>query len=75
MNFFRKNRTTKDCNFDVEPNEVTSSIAEVFVCPETKGKLIVSESGSQLICAESRLAYQIEDGVPVLLKNASKREK
>ncbi len=38
-----------------------------LVCPETKGRLVLSPDQKELWCKTSSLAYPIRDGIPVML--------
>ena len=40
-------------------------LLEVLVCPQSKAKLILVVE--ELFCLESKLAYPINDGIPILL--------
>ncbi len=40
-------------------------LLEVLVCPQSRSKLILV--GEELFCLESKLAYPINDGIPILL--------
>lgn len=42
-------------------------LLEVLACPLCKGKLVFDEENQELICHESKLAYKIIDGVPIML--------
>ncbi len=44
-------------------------LLEIVACPVCKGKLEYSKEKQQLICKVDRLAYPIDDGIPVLLEN------
>ncbi len=44
-------------------------LLEIVACPVCKGKLEYSKEKQQLICNVDRLAYPIDDGIPVLLEN------
>ena len=44
---------------------IDKKLLEVLVCPQSKAKLILV--GEELFCFESRLAYPINDGIPILL--------
>lgn len=44
-------------------------LLDVLACPVCKGKLELSDDKSQLICRFDRLAYDIKDGVPVLIES------
>ncbi|MCE9678398.1 Trm112 family protein [Shewanella sp. AS1] len=44
-------------------------LLEIVACPVCKGKLEYNKEKQQLICKADRLAYAIDDGIPVLLEN------
>ena len=44
---------------------IDKKLLEVIVCPQSKAKLILV--GEELFCFESKLAYPINDGIPILL--------
>ena len=44
---------------------IEKKLLEVLVCPQSKAKLILV--GEELFCFESKLAYPINDGIPILL--------
>ncbi|CAB9493925.1 Trm112 family protein [Alteromonas macleodii] len=44
-------------------------LLEVLACPVCKGKLVLSEDKTQLICRFDRLAFDIKDGIPVLIES------
>ena len=44
---------------------IDKKLLEVLVCPQSKSKLILV--GEELFCFESKLAYPINDGIPILL--------
>ncbi|EDP99824.1 Trm112 family protein [Shewanella benthica] len=44
-------------------------LLEIVACPICKGKLDYDKAKQQLICKADRLAYAINDGIPVLLEN------
>ncbi|QFU22303.1 Trm112 family protein [Shewanella eurypsychrophilus] len=44
-------------------------LLEIVACPVCKGKLDYDKAKQQLICKADRLAYAINDGIPVLLEN------
>lgn len=43
------------------------SLLEIIVCPICHGKVSLDKSNSKLVCRFDRLAYTIDDGIPVLL--------
>ena len=44
---------------------IDKKLLEVLVCPQSRAKLILV--GEELFCFESKLAYPINDGIPILL--------
>lgn len=48
------------------------SLLEILACPVTKGKLIHDKAKNRLVSTSSKLAYPINDGIPVLLENEAK---
>ncbi len=48
-------------------------LMEILACPVCKGKLHYNKERSELICNFDRLAYAINDGIPVLLESEARR--
>ncbi len=48
-------------------------LLEKLVCPECKGKLQYLEEKNRLVCNECRLAYRIDNEVPVLLTDEAEK--
>lgn len=48
-----------------------AKLLEILVCPACKAKLI--KKNNELICDKCRLAYAIDDGIPVMLIDQAKR--
>ena len=44
---------------------IDPKLMEILVCPVSKKTLI--QKGEELICKESKLAYPIRDGIPIML--------
>ena len=44
---------------------IDPKLMEVLVCPVSKKSLV--QKGDELICKESKLAYPIRDGIPIML--------
>ena len=42
-------------------------LLEILACPKCKGELQLAADDSELRCVECRLAYRIDDGIPILL--------
>ncbi|GAA03855.1 MULTISPECIES: Trm112 family protein [Photobacterium] len=43
-------------------------LLEIVACPVCKGKLNYDKEKNELVCKFDRLAYPINDGIPVLLE-------
>ena len=44
-------------------------LMEIIVCPICKGKLEYQKEEQRLICKFDRVAYPIDEGIPVLLED------
>lgn len=44
-------------------------LLDVLACPVCKGKLVLANDNSKLVCRFDRLAYDIKDGIPVLIES------
>ena len=53
--------------------KIAPELLEILVCPLCKGELIYDEKNSELICHESKLTYQIKNGIPVMLIDEAKK--
>lgn len=50
-----------------------TKLMEILACPLCKGKLEHDKEKQELICKFDRLAYPIEQDIPVLLENEARR--
>ena len=48
-------------------------LLDILVCPVSKAPLVYDRTRQELICAESRLAYPVCDGIPVMLEAEARR--
>ncbi len=48
-------------------------LMEILACPVCKGKLDYNKEAQELICKFDRLAYKIENDIPVLLEAEARR--
>jgi len=55
------------------PKKISPKLLEILVCPLCKGELIYDEKNSELICHESKLAYKIKSGIPVMLVSEARQ--
>jgi len=47
-------------------------LLDILVCPVTKGPLIYDKDKQELLCKSSRLAYPVQDGIPVMLPDEAR---
>ena len=50
-------------------------LLQVLVCPKSGGKLVHNRKTNELICEESKLAYPIVDGIPIMLLDEARELK
>ncbi|MCD6478887.1 MAG: Trm112 family protein [Candidatus Diapherotrites archaeon] len=47
--------------------ELSKELLQVLACPKCKGALEYRKEEQKLICNKCKLAYRIEDGIPIML--------
>ena len=50
-------------------------LLDLLVCPKSGGKLVYDKNANELICKESKLAYPIVDGIPIMLLDEARELK
>jgi uncharacterized protein YbaR (Trm112 family) len=50
-----------------------AKLLDILVCPLCKSPLIYRKEEQELICKADRLAYKIEDGIPVMLADEARK--
>jgi uncharacterized protein YbaR (Trm112 family) len=48
-------------------------LLDILVCPVTKGALTYDKKKNELISKSAKLAYRIEDGIPILLETEARK--
>lgn len=48
-------------------------LLDILACPICKGTLVYKKEQKELICKLDRLAYQIRDGIPVMLEEEARQ--
>ncbi len=48
-------------------------LLDILVCPLCKGPLVYKKTEQELICKPDRLAYPVQDGIPVMLEEDARR--
>lgn len=47
-------------------------LLELLACPICKGELLFSKAEKELICKIDKLAFPIQEGIPVMLENEAR---
>ncbi|PPR79492.1 MAG: hypothetical protein CFH01_00400 [Alphaproteobacteria bacterium MarineAlpha2_Bin1] len=50
-----------------------NEILNIIVCPLTKTKLVYDEKNQELISEQAKLAYPIQDGIPILIVEEARK--
>lgn len=50
-----------------------AKLLEILVCPLCKSPLVYRKAEQELICKGDRLAFKIEDGIPVMLADEARQ--
>ncbi len=48
-------------------------LLDILVCPVTKGPLTYDKKKNELISHSAKLAYRIDDGIPILLESEARK--
>jgi len=54
-------------------NEINPKLLEILVCPLSKKPLFYDKKNQELISKESKLAYPIKDGIPIMLVEEARK--
>ena len=52
---------------------INKNLLNILVCPVTKGTLYYSKDSNELISLSARLAFKIEDDIPVMLESEARQ--
>ena len=47
-------------------------LLDILACPICKGKLVYHKKEQELICKVDRLAFPVQDGIPVMLEEEAR---
>ena len=50
-----------------------AKLLDILVCPLCKSPLVYQKTAQELICKADRLAFKIEDGIPVMLADEARK--
>jgi uncharacterized protein YbaR (Trm112 family) len=59
----------------MQKHEPSKELLEVLACPKCKGSIEYKKQKQKLLCKKCKLAYKIEDGIPVMLVEEAERMK
>ncbi len=51
---------------------LSTELKEILACPKCKGELDFREADREIRCPACRLAFRIDDGIPVMLLEEAK---
>ncbi len=52
---------------------IDKELLAILVCPQCKGELMLDSKKEELVCRVDRLAYPINNGIPVMLIDEARR--
>lgn len=52
---------------------IDKQLLNILVCPVSKASLTFDSEKNELVCKASRLAYPINDGIPVMLEEEARK--
>ena len=55
--------------------DMNDYLLDILRCPKSGGKLELDKEKMELVCKESRLAYPIIDGIPIMLLDEARELK
>ena len=58
---------------DTPQTPLDPRLLEILVCPLTKGPLEYDRTANELISRKAGLAYQIRDGIPIMLAEDARK--
>ncbi len=53
--------------------KIDNELLKILVCPLCKGELTYDEKNQELLCDNSKLAYPIKNGIPVMLVEEARK--
>ncbi len=56
----------------MEKQMINAALLDILVCPICKGKLLYRKEASELVCKVDRMAYPIENEIPIMLESRSR---
>jgi uncharacterized protein YbaR (Trm112 family) len=53
--------------------KIDDELLKILICPHCKGDLEYDQDNQELICHKSQLAYEIKDGMPIMLIDEARK--
>ena len=53
--------------------KISAELLEILICPLCRGDLVLDEKNNELICYKSKLAYKINNEIPVMLVDEARK--
>jgi uncharacterized protein YbaR (Trm112 family) len=53
--------------------EIALELLAILVCPLSKAPLIYDKKNQELICEQSKLAYKIKGGIPIMIPGEARK--
>ncbi len=66
-----KNRMKSDISFE----QNLEKLLNILICPKTGSKLKYDKKNNELISLEAKLAYPIQNNIPILIVNKARKLK
>ena len=60
------------CDGTCLETDVDKKLLEILACPLCKGPLLYDKENQELICKADRLAFPVEDDIPVMLVESAR---
>ena len=64
----KKNMINKE-----DKKEISEYLLNILACPVCKGDLEYDRQNNELICRESKLAFRVEGGIPIMLIDKARK--
>jgi len=46
---------------------IKKELLDILACPACKGRVVLNEAGTGLVCGRCRVRYPIEEDIPIML--------
>lgn len=53
--------------------ELAPELLEILACPLCKGDLFYDKEAGELLCHQSKLAFRVEDAIPIMLIDEARK--